>query len=303
MDDQTSYMLSGLLTREFKLGRIARFRDVGRGRQALTYAVLTAQQNEYLVYLYPPSYDVAQLAFSAAAVNRLDEARFTVMPFLKTADGRTVIAGPQNTRMLVGLNPIGAKRPAGEWSDHERSELGLRLAWLHKALREELPPLDEPSDYATHLRAAIEDAPAPAGSSAAEAADATVLEAVLQTVTGAAAGYAHGGLHPDAVLMNDDRQLQCFIDWGLLHAGIPAEDLFWIFIRWCHQDRRQMKPVLEAYASLEPMPPEALRAGVAAAAAQQVIQARHGRGSGQAIQELLPHTVQIAETLAGWQHW
>ena len=56
MDAQQTYLLNGLLTRNFGLGRIVRFREVERGRQASTFELFTAQENEYLVYLYPAGF-------------------------------------------------------------------------------------------------------------------------------------------------------------------------------------------------------------------------------------------------------
>ena len=82
MDDQQTYLLNGLLTRNFDLGRISRFRKVTRGRQAETFEVLTSEHHEYVVHLYPPEFTAKQLNFAAQTMNTLDENRFSVVLFL-----------------------------------------------------------------------------------------------------------------------------------------------------------------------------------------------------------------------------
>ena len=70
-------------------GGLVRFRQVDRGRQAVNFerSLLTVQQNEYLVSLFPGTYGAEQLKFVAESVNTLDEHRFSVVPFLKTKAG------------------------------------------------------------------------------------------------------------------------------------------------------------------------------------------------------------------------
>ena len=299
MDDQYAYLLSGLLTRHFGLGRIARFRQVERGRQASTFEVLTAQQNEYLVHLYPASYPKERLAFMAGAINRLDENRFSLMPFLKTKkdQGETfVVAGPQNTHLLVGLNPAGSPRPAQEWTDHQRAELGLRLAWLHRLLREELPAPQ------SSLRAQLEDSLAlppdrlPRNLPAVPAAHLAALVAALDTADPESPlGYVHGDLHPDTILLDEDLQLRYLLDWALLAPGNPGEDLAAVFLHWCNADPALMRPIIEAYFALERPAPGSLRAALPQYLARRVIEARAARTP---LAPFLPHLARVSELAA-----
>ena len=87
MDDQQTYLLNGLLSRNFGLGRIVRFRQVARGRQAETFEVLTQGQHEYVVYLYPAGFGQERLNFSARAMNLLDKQRFSLVPMLPVKSG------------------------------------------------------------------------------------------------------------------------------------------------------------------------------------------------------------------------
>ena len=66
MDDQQTYLLNGLLARQFDLGRIVRFRQVVRGRQAVTYELLTAEQHDAQVELLP-AFDARDQAQQAVA--------------------------------------------------------------------------------------------------------------------------------------------------------------------------------------------------------------------------------------------
>src|SRR5687768_7799158 len=108
MDDQQTYLLNGLLTRNFGLGRIVRFRQIPRGRQAQTFELLTHQQNEYTVYLYPQAFPPDHLNVVARTINTLDQHRFSVVPMLPTKESETVFTaeGPQNTTMLVSLTTV-----------------------------------------------------------------------------------------------------------------------------------------------------------------------------------------------------
>ena len=298
MDDQFTYLLNGLITRDFGLGRIARFRQVSRGRQAATYEILTAQQNEYLVYLYPPTFASEHLAFVASAVNRLDESRFSVMPFLKSKSGELVISGPQQTHLMVGLNPIGAPLPAERWNAHKRSELGLRLAWLHKALREELPETAGDSMLVDELIASLAIPPdrLPRNAPTLETGVLENLAAELAAQPPNRLTYVHGDLSPESVLLDGDDQLRFVLDWGLLRPGTPTEDLVWVFINWCRGDVDTMREILEAYCELETVSSAAIKTAVTRAAARRIIEARAGRTAMRPALELLENR---AEVLAG----
>src|SRR4051812_441582 len=99
MDDQQAYLLNGLISRHFDLGRVVRFREVPRGRQAATIELLSAQGAEYLVQLFPPAFEAGSLDQMAEKVNRLDKERFSVVPFVRRkgaqGDLEFVAEGPQ----------------------------------------------------------------------------------------------------------------------------------------------------------------------------------------------------------------
>ena len=151
MDDQQTYLLNGLFARQFDLGRIVRFRQVTRGRQAATFELLTAQQNEYLVYLYPAAYSAEQLDFMAGAVNSLDDNRFTVVPWVKGKSGSFVGEGLQNGRLMVSLGVAGSALATEQYTEHDVSQVGLRLAWMHRLLREQVAAPAEKVSLAVRL--------------------------------------------------------------------------------------------------------------------------------------------------------
>lgn len=300
MDDNFTYLLSGLLNRHFALGRVARFRQVTRGRQAATYEVLTAQQNEYLIYLYPPTFSTERLTFMASAVNRLDETRFSVMPFLRARTGILVVPGPQGTQMMVGGNPAGSTRLAEEWTEHQLSELGLRMAWMHKAMREELPQAGEEEDLAD----ALEDALALPAEKLPKNQPALDPEAVARLVialesaaTGGAVAYVHGDISVDSMLVDDDQQLRCILDWGLIGPGTPAEDLFWVFCHVCAENVDAFARVAEGYGSLEKVGDAAIDQGVTRAFARRIVEARAGRTMMRKLPERLARREALSEAM------
>ena len=103
MDDQQTYLLNGLLSRQFGLGRIVRFRPVERGRQAQAFELFTAQEREYLAQLYPGSFPAQHLDLVARTVNTMDENRFSVVPFIRSKGNTFASEGPQNSRLMVSL--------------------------------------------------------------------------------------------------------------------------------------------------------------------------------------------------------
>lgn|GEM_PF-1229615 len=254
--DAHTYLLAGLLSRHFALGRIVRFRSVTRGRQATCYEVFTAEEREFLVHLYPPAFPADALERMAKAVNAIDAERFSVVPFQSANDGHYVVAGPQHSRMMVGLNPVGTYLLPDQYTDHDLSQLGLRLAWLHRLLFEQLgSPLE---DSLSRQLLAV----SPEAQTKWALADAPTLLAELEDSLEAtpAPAWAHGDLQPAAVLVDDDHQLRTVVDFALLTPADPLEDLVDVALHWCmagdslNGDRA--RSVFEAYRSLRSIDPE-----------------------------------------------
>jgi len=242
VDDQQTYLLNGLIARHFGLGRIVRFRPVERGRQAEAFELFTAGEKEYLVMLYPPAFHEDQLDFAAGAVNALDRHRFSVMPFVASKNVVFVAEGPQNRHMVVGLAPAGSAIRPADYTEHDISQVGLRLAWMHRLLKEQLPPPREPVPLGRRI---------PAGDGPLEQ-----LRGLLTLPT--AQGWVHGDIQPAALLHDADHQLRAITDWGLLHWGCPLEDLVDAFITLATDARgafaqRRGAALLEAYDSLVPI--------------------------------------------------
>jgi len=288
MDNQQTYLLNGLIVRQFELGRIARFRKVARGRQAETFELLTSQHNEYLVSIYPPAFDAAHLNFVATTINTLDKERFSVVPILSTKPGVSDIGGggganfcqnfpaegPQGSTILLSFAPIGSPLPPDQYTELDISQLGLRLAWLHRLFVEQLPapslpPLpvrfeqllaspefrsripNFPTAMFDHLRDMLNMLPSP--------------------------GWSHGDIQPTAQLIDADHQLRSIVDFALLHFGSPLEDLVDAFLTIANLQNVRGKALLEAYDSLIPIRRVPWTPIVAAWFAQRIIDAAHNR--------------------------
>jgi Ser/Thr protein kinase RdoA (MazF antagonist) len=239
VDDQQTYLLNGLLTRNFTIGRIVRFRPVPRGRQAESFELFTAEEKEYLAQLYPPAHDAGQLEFVAKTVNALDRHRFSVMPMVASQSGNFVAEGPQNCHLLLSLAPAGSAMLSRQFTTHDISQVGLRLAWMHRLLKEQVPAPDDPPLPARQL---------PQGHAALEIIRGLLALPVPQ-------GWVHGDLQPQALLHDSDHQLRAVMDWGLLHWGCPLEDLVDAFVALAVDakgalDRQRGFSLLEAYDSL-----------------------------------------------------
>jgi hypothetical protein len=239
VDDRQTYLLNGLITRHFNVGRIVRFRPVRRGRQSESYELFTAEEKEYLVQLYTAAFGDDQLDFAAGVVNTLDRHRFSVMPFLPSKNVVFVAEGPQNGRMVLSLAPAGSAIPPAQYSEHDVSQVGLRLAWMHRLLLEQIP---RPKDFIPlKQRLPATDEPL------------QQLHGLLTMPTWQ--GWVHGDIQPEALLHDVDHQLRAITDWGLLHWGCPWEDLVDAFITLVTDargafDRRRGSALLESYNSL-----------------------------------------------------
>jgi Ser/Thr protein kinase RdoA (MazF antagonist) len=284
MDDQQTYLLNGLLTRQFDIGRIVRFRQTPRGKQATTYEFLTAEQHEYLVQLFPPAFEVERLGFVGTVLRTLDEHRFSVMPWLPSKSGALVAEGLQGTHMLLSLSPVGTVLPAAQYTAHDISQVGLRLAWMHRLLREQVPAASaEPrlgvrlAELVAHPTAesvrAIPSVPAPILAK---------LMSILEIPLPQEGGWVHGHVQAEALLHDADHQLRTVVDWGLLHMGSPLEDVVDAFLSLCvgadGTSLPQRYQVLrEAYESLLPLKGVAWTPVVGAWCAQRLLDAAGGR--------------------------
>jgi Ser/Thr protein kinase RdoA (MazF antagonist) len=284
MDDQQTYLLNGLLTRQFDIGRIVRFRQTPRGRQAVTYEFLTAEQHEYLVHLYPPAFDAERLAFVGTMLRTLDENRFTVMPWLPTKSGDFLAEGLQGTHLVLSLSPTGTVLPAAQYTTHDISQVGLRLAWMHRLLREQIPT---PSGHVPlSVRLAELLAHPTAESARAIPSLPPQIREMLTSIVGIPlpyeGGWVHGQMQADALLHDADHQLRTVTDWGLLHVGSPLEDLVDAFLSLCVGTDgtslpRRYLALREAYESLIPLKDVAWTPVVGAWCAQRLLDAAGGR--------------------------
>ncbi len=285
MDDQNTYLLNGLLTRGFALGRIVRFREMARGRQAATYEVMTAQQNEYVVYLYPPTHEVGRLEAMATALGRFVENRFTVASMVRAKGGEFVAEGPQGTRMMVSEVVNGSAVPAEQMREHDVSQVGLRLAWMHRLLAEQLLRVkeDENGGLVEQLEGALErrlaDAPVPVLPSFPAAHVSRLRELLLLP---SMEGWVHGEITAAALLHDADRQLRTVTDWALLHWGNPLEDVVDAFLSLCSNgkggvDEGQARALLESYDSLRTVRRTPWTPAVGRWLAQRMIDASYGR--------------------------
>ncbi len=292
MDDQQTYLLNGLLNRHFGLGRIVRFREVQRGRQARCFELFTAQEKEYLVQLFPPAFSADGLDFAAGTVNLLDENRFSVMPFVRSKSVVFVGEGPQNQHLLVSFAPVGSAMTAAQYSVHDISQVGLRLAWMHRLLKEQIPPprpaaAAAPGDYvplakrfdAWYAGARAEEA---GGGQTPPISEALFgqLNGLLRLAT--VAGWCHGDIQLAALLHDGDHQLRAIVDWGLLHYGTPLEDVVDAFATLStdargNLDRARGRALLESYDSLLSIQRLAWTPVVAVWCAQRLLDQQAGR--------------------------
>ena len=282
MDDQQTYLLNGLLTRQYALGRIVRFRHVVRGRQASVFELLTSEQHEYLVSLFPVAHDRAQLAALAPVINTLDENRFSVVPMLKSKSDEFVSEGPQGTHLMVSLAAVGTAFPAEQYTEHDISQVGLRLAWLHRLLAEQIAPPAAPGSPLGQLDAALArrrpDSVAPP-LPALNPEHLAKLRELLALPT--PLGYTHGEFQAHALLMDGDHQLRTVTDWALLHWGHPLEDLLDAFLSLCVSGNdlipNRARTLLESYASLIPLHDTVWSAVVGRWLLQRIVDASYTR--------------------------
>ncbi len=257
MDDRAAYLLNGLWARHYDLGRVVRFRQVQRGRQAACYELLTSEQQEYLVYLYPATFDMANFDAVASAIMLLHRERFPAAQVIPAKDKQPAVIGPQGSVMMITENVFGQYLLPDEWSLHDLSQLGLRLGWLHRLMHDHFAPPEKKTNIATALAQALGSDPAFVRRKL-PVLDLTHLEKLQGAVAEQSpAGWAHGDFQPAAVMMDDDRQIRAITDMALLHFGDPLEDLLDAFVHWCVGTdgivaEARGRSLLESYRSLRP---------------------------------------------------
>jgi len=191
------------------------------------------------------------------------------------------VPGPQGTHLMVSASPAGQYLLPDEWSLHDLSLLGLRLAWMHRLLVELLPwparprPPEPAVEYQVAMHSWRHDTER-SRKLAIDEGQVRALDSRLQRIgaalphrtprpghsggagNGGAGGWVHGDIQPAAVLLDTDKQIRSVLDWGLLHPGEPLEDVVDAFVHWCvasdgtvADDRG--RALLEAYRSLHPI--------------------------------------------------
>ncbi|MGC8623791.1 MAG: phosphotransferase [Phycisphaerae bacterium] len=260
MDDRTAYLLNGLVERHYDIGRVLRFRKITRGQQAECFEILTVGQREFLLLLFPATFDTAVLQSSGALTARLGEAGFPVAKALHASSPETqwVAAGPQGSHLMISTQPAGQALAVTGWSLQDLSHLGLRLAWLHRLLSQERPAKAVTArELAQRLQCLLAH-PAPGYDVVKRALKAEQIEKLIQQLTDISVEcttYRHGALTPDAVLTDADHQIVSVLDWGYCQAGFAHEDVVDVFLNWCVDNDGQIRSpeaqaFLQAYFSL-----------------------------------------------------
>jgi Ser/Thr protein kinase RdoA (MazF antagonist) len=244
MDDHKAYMLNGLLERHFDLGRIVRFRQVHRGRQAECFELLTAGNHELLLELFPSTFDKNSLDAAVALMDQVSLAGFPAprANISRASQNNFVVTGPQGTHMVLSSAPQGQPISKLAWTHQDLCQLGLRLAWMHRLMAETSPPA-APMPLGDHLRRAVLE-PAPRGKRYLHALNAGHLEKLAQMLeqnVPSPSRWRHGGLSPESLLLDSERQISAILDWGQASAGLPEEDLVDVFVLWCVDDDGQVR--------------------------------------------------------------
>ena len=279
MNDRTAYALHALLNDHYEMGRVLRFRQIRKGAQAECFELLTAEQNEFLLFLYAPEFSRQALCDAAPVMERLACAGFPVSRPVASRDadaaGHIVYAieGPQGSHFFVTTLAPGQMVAPADWSSHDLSNLGLRLGWLHRTMREafhadttaageNMPPTRRPAQApALRLTAALESA-SPRGQQLRQMLSAAAVDRLLtdleklEKLPNSAISYVHGAISPEAVSLNHDRHIASLVDWGNFSIGLPAQDVIDAFVHWCVNKDGEVRAeaaqaLLQAYLSLE----------------------------------------------------
>jgi hypothetical protein len=198
--------------------------------------------------------------------------------------------------MMVTLAPLGSKLPRAMYTEHDISQIGLRLAWMHRLLKEELPELPTEAPLADRLRRVM---------------DGGVVQrdqiGPLMEILGMSAGqgWVHGDMRLPALLVDSDHQLRTITDWGLLHVGSPLEDVVDVFMSVCTDGQGRLvqargRALLEAYGSLLAIERTPWTPVVASWCAQRILDAAARRRElPEGFERLLRWPERLATALAG----
>ncbi len=260
MDDRTAYLLNGLVERHYDIGRVLRFRKITRGRQAECFEILTVGQREFLLLLFPATFNTAVLQSSGALTARLGEVGFPVAKAIHASspEAQWVVAGPQGSHLMISTQPPGQVLAGTDWSLQDFSHLGLRLAWLHRLFSQERPAkMVTAHELVQRLQACLTH-PAPGYEVVKRALKAEQIKKLMQQLSDISlecTDYRHGALTPDAVLMDTEHQIVSVLDWGCCQVGLANEDVVDVFLNWCVDNDGQIRSpeaqaFLQAYFSM-----------------------------------------------------
>jgi Ser/Thr protein kinase RdoA (MazF antagonist) len=259
MDDREAYLLNGIVQRDFRVGRVIRFRKLSRGSQCESIEILTSERQSFMVLIYPPAYSRRQLNNGARKSNNLSKGTFPSLYFVEPIRGDSgwTVDGPQGSHLMVVKFPVGQPLLREKWNGQDLSQLGVRLAWMHRMTTEVDRRMSEPPLLA-RLTEVLEE-PSPRRDQLLNLLDARALQQFIDGQRGKPSlqGWMHGGINQSSVLMDDDRQITAFIDWGLTGIGSRFEDAVDVFVEWCVDEDGQIRAMearafLEAFLSLEP---------------------------------------------------
>jgi aminoglycoside phosphotransferase (APT) family kinase protein len=208
--------------------------------------------------------------------------------------------------MLLGLAPAGREMAAEDYTEHDISQVGLRLAWMHRLLAEQLkPPAETPSLADRFYDQFFQRGPEGERPTPASGGKFAEIHAMLRAA--APQGWAHGDITPAALLHDGDHQLRTVTDWGHLHWGCPLEDLVGAFLflstnREGMLERARGHALMEAYDSLVPLKGTAWTPVVASWCGQRMIAAARphetGEPGGEAMEAPLAEVLRQPERIA-----
>lgn len=259
MDDREAYLLNGIVQRDFRVGRVIRFRKLSRGRQCESIEILTSERRSFLVLIYPAVYSRKQLNNGARKSNILFKGTFPSLQFIEPIDTDRgwVVDGPQSSHLMVVTFPAGQPLECEKWNSQNLSQLGVRLAWMHR-MTSEIDRRTTDTSLFVRVNRLLEE-PSPRRDNLLSLLDANALQQFIDNQKGNTPlpGWIHGGINRSSVLLDDDRQITTFIDWGLTSHGSRFEDAVDVFVEWCVDDAGQIRAMearafLEAFLSLEP---------------------------------------------------
>ena len=110
---------------------------------------------------------------------------------------------------------MGTVLESEQYTVHDISQVGLRLAWMHRLMGEHLPLAAPQPSLAERLRPLVTEA-AP-------------LEGLMEVLKmPAAQGWVHGHISAEGLLHDSDHQLRTVTDFGLLHVPGRRGRMWWM---------------------------------------------------------------------------